>query len=330
MTTQAEARKFLFSMLPPGIEKLYDLTEGGDPYKYFDAGAELILNYGFALLDKLRLETFPTTIVDKLPDWEKFLGISRYLTARFGAIPARQQAVIAKIRAKGAFIDTRVQAVLAPLLGYFPNTVLQVLRADRATLRFLHTYTTGPNTTAIAPSQESIFTLPILDGGLVSAAGTRLLVEIGAGTGPFVGSVTLRSPAPDFVVQTYGLSDPDGTSIHAFYGLEFAGKQITGDWIVQVVNQGTTSLPVLCSLFVEGIARDQETGGAVWHWGVYVDPAHFAESGFSDIEAAEDMANRLQHSHAFGTLVTSLEPWPGVSSGTHSAIPGRCIPSAAT
>lgn len=326
-TSQDEARKYLLGLLPPGVEKLYDLEPNGDFYFIFDAVAELLRSYGFNLLDRLRTEQFPSKVIDKLVDWERFLGISRFFIARFGTTAQRQQSVVSKIRERGPFIDTLVQAVLAPLLGYDPTTTLEVLRASRSALRFEHTYTTGPTLWSIADTVTDYKLINVHDGGKIAKAGARVLLEFGAG-GPYNGTVTLT--APDGTAQSWTLTDVDDAGITGLYGKTLAGASIRGLWTITVHNTSGAAMPVIVSFFVEGIARNQNTAGAVWHWGVYADPAHVGELGFSDFEAVLASMARIKHTHDVGSLVISKEPWPGVESGLHAAIPGRCIPSAAT
>lgn len=325
-TTQDEARKYLLGLLPPGIEKLYDLEPGGDFYYIFDAAAYLLRVFGFDLLDRLRREQFPSQIVDKIPDWERFLGIARFFIARFGTTAQRQASVVSKIRERGAFIDSLVQSVIGPLLGYADPTALEVLSTDRADLRAAHTYSTGDVVT-VADGDTAEQNHDVIDGGSVSAAGVRLLIEFDD-PGPFTFSATVTSP--EGVSKTWQVADQAGDTTIGLFGKEFAAASIRGNWTISVTNDSGISLPVTLSLFVEGIARDQNTGGASAHWGVYADPALIGAVGYSDFEAVMAAIARIKHSDSVGRIILSKEPWPGVETGLHAAIPGRCIPSAAT
>jgi hypothetical protein len=321
-----DARTYLTSLLPPGIEKLWDLDPDGDFYLLFDACAELLLTYAFDTIDQLRQEIFPGTVVQKLPDWEVFLGISKYFIARFGTLAQRQQAVVSKIRERGAFCDPTVQAVLAPLFGYLPTTPLEVLRADKSGLRLLHTYSSGILWTIGATSTDQQ-TVKVLDGGRVSSAGARVIIEVDdSNAHTFTATLT----GPDGTAQTFDVTVAAGTAILVLWANACARKGITGYWTLSVTTLTGGSLPIIWSLFVEGIGPGQDTGGATWHWGVYADPAHVGEAGFSDLASAAAAIARIKHSHDVGTIVTSLEPWPGVETGPNAAIPGMCIPSAAT
>lgn len=326
-TTQDEARKYLLGLLPPGIEKLYDLDPGGDFYYIFDAAAYLLRVFGFDLLDRLRTEHFPGQVVDKLPDWERFLGIARFFIARFGSTAQRQAAVVSKIRERGAFIDSLVQSVLGPLLGYEDPSQLEVLSTNRSDLRLAHTYSTEDLLT-VADGDTGEQVLDVIDGGKVSAAGVRVLVEFGD-AGPFTFSLTLTAP-DDITSKTWEIADQDGDQMIGLFGKEFAAAEIRGNWTLSVANDSGVSLPVILSVFVEGIARNQNTGGASAHWGVYADPTLLAAIGYSDFEAVMAAIARIKHSDSVGRLILSKEPWPGVTTGLHAAIPGRCIPSAAT
>lgn len=325
-TSQAQSLRYLLGMLPPGIEKLWDLEPGGDFYKIFDAGAAVLKAAGFDLLDKLLYEQFPSQVIDKLPDWEKFLGVARFFIARFGTTTQRQAAVVSKIRERGAFIDTLVQAVLAPLLGYATSTPLEVMRASRSEIRIANTYTTGPSLTSIPNSSSTMISVKVRDGGKVAKMGARLILEFGAG-GPYSGTLTVE--APDGTTLSFPIVNADSAGLTCFYAPGFAGASINGYWQITVANTTGSTMPVIVSIFVEGIARDQNTGGAAAHWGVYADPAHVGEQGFSDIEAVLASIERIKHSHDVGSLILSKVPYPGVTSGVHAAIPGMCIPSAA-
>jgi hypothetical protein len=81
-------------------------------------------------------------------------------------------------------------------------------------------------------------------------------------------------------------------------------------------------------LFVEGLARGQSTGGAIFEWGVYVDPAHVGENGTAaDLAGARLAIKRLKHAHTVGSLIQSLAPWPDISSGINSSIPDEWLPT---
>lgn len=323
-TTQDEARKYLFGLLPPGIEKLYDLEPGGDFYQILDTAAYLLRVFGFNLLDALRREQFPSMVVDKLPDWERFLGIARFFLARFGSIAQRQQAVVSKIRERGPFIDSLVKAVLGPLLGYFTSTPLEILRADRNAIRVKHTYSIGLDGWSIPAGTTSSRSIKTHDGGKIAQMGVRLFLEFGLG-GPFTGFVTLTGPGYE---QTFPIA-ADGAIAVVYYAKAFAGSLMSGWWRATVQNTSAGAMPIIVSFFAEGVGTNQNTAGAVAHWGVYADPAHVGESGYSDLEAADAAVARIKHADSVGRIITSKQPWPGVTSGTHAAIPGRCIPSAA-
>lgn len=323
---QDEAREYLVSLLPPGIEDLWDLEPGGDFYELFDGLGQLLRVYGFNLLDTLRREIFPDQVIDKLSDWEIFLGISKFFIARFGAIAQRQQAVVSKIRERGAFNDATIQSVIAPLLGYFSTTSLEVLRASKTDLRLAHTYSSAALWT-IPDATTQMQKVEVLDGGIISKAGARLILELG-GAGPYTFTAKLQTPG-GAKSKTWTVTTTAGAALQVFYAPELADANITGNWKLTITNASGGNLPIIWSVFVEGIARDQETGGATWHWGVYADPAHVGEAGFSDFQAVRASIERIKHSHGVGRIITSKEPWPGVESGAHAAIPGMCIPSAA-
>jgi hypothetical protein len=98
MTTLDEARRFLLNLLPPGAERPYSLIPGGDVYQLFDAFAASVKQFGFDLLDVLRLEITPAECIQKLA-------------------------------------GPLVKSVIAPLLGFLNPATLQILNTDRVAMR---------------------------------------------------------------------------------------------------------------------------------------------------------------------------------------------------
>ncbi len=322
--TQDEARDFLISLLPPGSENLYDLEPGSDLWLVMDGLAQFFVAYAFNLLDKLGVERFPSTNIDKLPDWEGFLGLAKFAVARFGTIAQRQTGVVARIRERGPFDDSTVAAIVGALLGYAPTTPVEIIKCARDPLTGLHTY--GSTAWVLAAGATAKQWIYVNDGGKVSRAGVRILINntVGTSTGP----VTFTLVGPDGTTKTWttAIGSP---AVQGLFGVEFAGKAITGAWVLTMTVDAGASGPAkfIPQIFVEGIGPGQATGGAIWYWGVYADPAHVGEQGFSDYAAALAAIERIKHSHGHGALILSLTPRPGVSSGVHAAIPGMCIPT---
>lgn len=315
-----EVRSYLISLLPPGADKLYDLEPGGDFYKLFDAVAELFKNRGFDLLDILRREIIPGTAVEKLPDWENFLGIANSAAAISGNTAMRQAGVKAKLREFGPFSDSTVGSVIAPLLGYFPTTPLEIMKCSRAALTALHTYTNGNLFTVNNGNALTDASLFINDGGTISKGGARLLLSYtSSGSDPF--TVTLTAPSGETRSWTI-----DSSSDYLF-GEEFYGASPWGNWYLNIDNTSGAQIQLNWSVFVEGIGPNQDTGGAIFHWGVYADAAHINENGGADFAAVLKALARIEHSHSVGNLIFGKVPYPDVSAHTiHNAIPDECVP----
>jgi hypothetical protein len=139
-----EVRRFLLNLLPPGADKLYDLTPAGDVFKLFDGLAATFKQFGFDLIETLRVEIFPSSCVQKLPDWEKALGLTGTFTTTNGTAAQRQTGVLSKLREFGSFTPYFVRSIIAPLLGYADFTQLRVIETNRDALTALHTYVDEP------------------------------------------------------------------------------------------------------------------------------------------------------------------------------------------
>lgn len=322
-----DVRERLVAAFPRGVEDVYDLTASGDYYKLFQAVAALMKVYAFDLVDLLRREIIPHLSRYKLPSWERIFGLETTRIAKQGTIPQRQAQVLGAWRAaagQGSSIPV-VQAVLGPLLGYLPTTTVEVLEADRSALTAAHSYWPAADTAIPNGATTTIAIDVSLHGGKVAKAGAQLwLVFASAG----LSSYTFTLTAPDGSSKTWAGS---WASVPLkLYAPELADKAIQGIWRLSITNNSgaDNTLYSGSTLFVEGVAPRQDTAGAVFHWGVYADPAHVGESGVApNYDEAFRAIKRLTFSHCRGRLLLSKEPWPGTSSGAHAAIPGRCIPT---
>jgi hypothetical protein len=325
MFTIDDARRYLLGLLPPGHDNFYDESASGDMYLLFDGIGALFKTYAFDLLDTLRAEVFPSTAQQKIPDWEGALGIANQAPALFGNTSQRQQAVLAKLREFGPFCDPVVQSVIAPLLGYFPSTPLRLIKCDRSALTLMHSYDFTAGADVAIPVGTTTRSVVVIDGGKVAKMGAQL---------------TLVFAANDTSLFSFTLTGPDGTSKTWAAGssnaplwltaIEFAGAKIQGIWRLSITNASgaPTTLYSAAPLVVEGIGAGQQTGGAVFDWGIYVDPAHAAESGVPvDLVSARAAIARIKHSHTVGNLIRSLAPMPDVDSGVNASIPDECIPT---
>lgn len=320
--TVDDVRERLVAALPRGVEDVYDLTPSGDYYKFFQAIAGLMKTYAFDLVDLVRRELLPQFTRYKLPSWERIFGLETTRTAKTGVIPQRQAQVVGGWRAAAGQGSTKaaVQAVVGPLLGYFPTTPVEVIECDRSALTLFHSYDVAGGADVLIPSSSSaVLTIPVLgDGGKVAKCGATL---------------NLAMSVDDTSAFLFTLTAPNGTSkqwagaAHAplvLRGKEFAGVAIYGIWTLKIDNlsAGVATLYSGSTLFVEGIAPRQQTAGAVFEWGVYADPAHLGENGTApNFEAARREIRKLAFDHCIGGLIQSLDAIPD-----DTAIPDECLP----
>jgi hypothetical protein len=218
-----------------------------------------------------------------------------------------------------------VQGVLGPLLGYDSTTPVQVIEASRAALTTAHTYVTALDVPL--PPGSATVAFAVSDGGTVAAMGAQLRLSLASAPSANLGfSVTLTAPDGTFRTWT-GVKSTSTTVV--LYGPELAGAAINGTWKLGISNATGSANTLLAGsgLFVEGIAQGQETGGAIFTWGVYVDQAHVGESGTpGNYDAAQAAIDHMAYAYTHGFLILSLAPWPDVSIGSNAAIPDRCLP----
>jgi hypothetical protein len=317
----------LVAALPGGVEDVYDLTKSGDYYRFYQVIAAALKTYSYDQIDLLRREIVPQLAQYKLPDWERVFGVETTQAAQLGTVPERQAQIVGAWRAaagQGSSIPV-VQAVLGPLLGYNADTPVEVLECDRAALKASHTYSTLADISLVAGATESVGIPVHLDGGTVAAMGAQLTLNFA--TAPTSG-YSIKLTAPDGKSRTWTGTWAATTVI--LYGPELAGARINGTWTLAVTRSaggGANTLVAGAQLFVEGIARGQETAGAIFTWAVYADPAHVGESGTpANFDAAQAAIDHIAFAYTRGFLVISLAPWPDVVSGPNAAIPDRCLP----
>lgn len=316
-----------FGALPKGIDNLLDFTPGaGDFYKYFWVIGSM-LKLGFDLVDLVTQEIVPFLARYKLPEWERLFGLTQTRAAQLGTIPQRQAQVLGAWRAAAAQSASfqTVAATLGPLLGYFPTTPVQIIEADPSTLRLYHSYDLCGGFDKALPVGTTVLSAYVNDGGKVSKMGAQL---------------TLTFASADTSLYSFTLTAPDGTtktwaagSTNAPLWLtapELSGAQIQGMWTLAITNGSflSNTLHSSLQLFVEGIGPRQQTGGAIFEWGVYADPAHLGENGTPpDFSAARAAIKKMSLSHSVGNLLQGLAPYPNTDSGIHAAVPDECIPT---
>lgn len=324
-----DAYNRFLSAMPQGIDDVLDFTPGlGDFWKLFTIAGSIFKIFAFDLIDIARQEVVPYLTRYKLPDWERFFGLQQTRTALTGTAPQRQQQVLGAFRAgvaKSGSIPT-VQSVLSPLLGYFPTTPVQIIEADASALRLAHSY--GFASDVSLPGGTATTQIVVSDGGKCSQMGVQLELAF---SGTNTTSYTVTLTGPDGTSATW-FSPPNGWPLLPvrLYAQSFAGAKIEGAWTLTVVNGSGFANTLYASsvLLVDGTARGQKTGGAIFEWGIYADPAHLGENGTpADLGASLNAIKTLSLSHTVGRLLTSLHPLPHKSSGVNAAIPGRCIPS---
>lgn len=330
-----DAFKRLTGALPRGAERTYDLNPGGDYYNFFQGIAANLKVFGHDLIDIIRAEVYPQLSRYKLPDWERVFGLVKTRLAVLGTIPQRQAQVVASWRA-AAGVPASIpiaQIILGPILGYNPSTTPQVIEADQDALRLAHTYGFAPD---YSTTGAGILSIPIQcdDGGKVAKAGATLTLIVSDPT--VITAITLTSPGG--VSKTW--TGPWTNAPIKLYGSAFAGARINGTWTLTVNASGAITVYSTTGLFVEGlfdrsqyqIRPDeqpyQETGAAIFDWGVYADPAHLGENGTqADFGAARLALARLAQAHTVVNLLQSITPYPDTDSGINAAIPDEVIPT---
>lgn len=338
-TSLAQVDSALKSLFPPGDDDLYDWNNSSDPselWKLFQATAGFFKSYVYDYVDLLRQEVNPLTTVAKLPEWEGALGITQATASAANKWTAtRQSAIISKLRESGATTLAAVGAVLEPLLGYTGANAgtLQVVEPSRAALTAAHTYS---NTTgAVIGGNSSVaqtIDLSYRDGGAVSAAGVQLSVTI-TSTNPEQLSFSLQGAFGTPTVPTQATvtwpagSLPSGsvtsTTFYLYDKTFTPGSSIQGTWTLTVNTGAAACTLVSWSLFVEGVAQAQGTGGAVFYWGAYADPAKVINP---DYVASSRAITRIQPGWSQGNLYLSIAPQADITSGINSALADQCTP----
>lgn len=331
LTSFDDAYQRVFDALPPGIDNVLDFTPGsGDFYKLTWVVGALLKLFVFDAIDLLRAEVMPYLSRFKLPEWEGILGLRGSRVAQIGTIVQRQAQVLGAWRSaagQGSSIPT-VQAVMSPLLGYNPSTPVLVIEADVSGIQLLHRYS-FPLDIVVTTGNSGSTSIPVTDGGKVAAMGAQLELTVSPASALAGCAFTLTAPDGRTFTWT-GTAATWPTSPVKLYGKSFAGAAILGSWTLSVANTSGVTVTVYAgsTLFVEGIARGQQTAGAVFDWGVYADPDHVGENGAAvDYVAIRAALRKLNFSHAIANVIQSLEPWPDVDIGFNAAIPDECIPN---
>lgn len=337
MISDAEAKKLLVSLLPAGAEDLYDLDD-----KALIGGTMLALGQTIkkVLLDRvenLRLELNPSTMTEKISDWEEACGLTNTPIARFGTIDQRRNAVIAILRTSGSFSYDDIRSIVQPYFLYQDPSQIQIVETNRSSLRNAHTYSYNlPQVIPAISTSRSV--VLVADDPKVSAAGAHLIVNL---TG-YIGDVSFILTGPDGTNQSFlfGYLPPRTVTNETFdlCAPEFVGKAVRGKWEL-LAYAGFTPLTINSwGVFVEGIGVNfdgstppkrigEGLGASMFFFAVVANPALLG-TGY-DIQGARRSINRWKPAHTDGTVVVS-SGIVGASSyaipDTESATPNAAIP----
>lgn len=328
-----EAKALLISLLPPGSEQLYELANtaviGGTLYGLAGALKDVLLDR----VEQLHLELNPSTMVEKIPDWEAACGLTNTPIAKFGTIAQRRNAVLAVLRTSGSFSYDDIRAIVQPYFLYADPTQIQIVETDRATLRTMHTYTYS--TPEVIPSGSTrLYGVVVPDDPRVSPGGAHLGLKL---TG-YVGDIELTLTSPDGTQVAFlgGTLPPDTVTAQTFdlCAPAFAGKSIRGVWTLRVRTVSAALTVTNWSVFVDGLGVIYDTavpphrigeglGAPMFQFGVVADPALLG-TGY-DLQGAQRSLSRWKPAHTNGIVVLSTMLAYAIPD-TISATPDAAIP----
>lgn len=320
-----EAKALLISLLPPGSEQLYELANtaviGGTLYGLAGALKDVLLDR----VEQLHLELNPSTMVEKIPDWEAACGLTNTPIAKFGTLTQRRNAVIAVLRTSGSFSLDDIRAIVQPYFLYANPSQIQIVEPNRAALRAAHTYTYAITTTVPAASTQTLGVL-VADDPRVSPAGAHLVMNLDG----YVGDVTLTLIGPD----GFQVSFPPGTlpprsvmgQAYDLIAIGFAGRAIRGLWQLRVRTVSSFLTFNSWGVFVEGLGNVYDTafpphkigegkGAEVFQFAVAPDAAKLG-TGY-DLQGAARSLTRWRPAHTLGKVITPS----GVMGASYYAIP---------
>jgi hypothetical protein len=319
----------IIQLLPRGSEKLYGLlSRRGDVFQYFSGIADTFSYFAFSAIAQLHAELNPQTANLRLPDYELWLGLTQTPIVISGTIDQRRNQVLSKMREQGASTVNNIVGIIAPLLGMLPANV-QVIESNQASITTAHTYSnsTGASIGSNSSVTQSVY---VPDSGY-SDAGAQVSVTI-TSTNPEQLSFVLTDPSGNQYTMPAG-TIPAGALTSTAAPVNFVKVSgstfVVGSWSLQISTGSAACTLVSWSLFVEGLAVAQDTGGARFWFGVFADPVHLGETGVSaNFAAARAALLRIQPAHANGRLLQSIAgAYPNTSSGANSAIPDETLPA---
>lgn len=319
MATDKEAKEILIGGLPDGIEQFYDL-ERGDISKYFGAIGSALKKAGFDLLDTLRLEINPSTMLQKIPDWENALGLSATSTALFGTLVQRRNQVLGRLRENGGLTLADIRAAMQPYFLYQDPNQIQILEPNRAALKTLHTYPYVGAPVIPPLATRSVF-IPVLDDPKVSPAGAQLNFRVTTMDLAQLGVIVKGSP--DVSYDFGSLGQGSAASLDFTIGMpQFSGQSIFKTWEIQFLTNTVGATISNISLFVEGLGRNYDVNGmeigeglgaAMFTFAVVMDLA-LVGPGYNP-EGAKLALKRITPAHCGSSLFTKA------MGGTLCAIP---------
>jgi hypothetical protein len=215
-----------------------------------------------------------------------------------------------------------VMAARPPIIEFIvPGpTSIAVLAAQRygsdAIMCAAHTYTGN----GAGQSTPGTFTVAVLDDGrVVTKAGAQLSIAL---TAPALEQVALQLSTPNGKTKKWSGLGTGAITNQAFQlaAPELAGATCGGAWTLTATGAATL---VSWSLFAEGVGPGG-LAGDLFEWGVYLDPEHLGENGFTpDLRAVVSAMARIQHAHADGHIIRALAAAPDTS----LAIPDQFLPA---
>lgn len=317
--TAAEVKKLIQSCFPAGSEDIYDWNSNqANIGKYFTALGQLFKLYGTDIVDTLRAEINPYTCTQKIPDWEKALGLQDTPIAKFGTTAQRRNAVIAWLRQSGSFSLEDIRAVMQPYFLYSDPLAIQVLETDRGLWDPMHTYT---NATAlpIAPGGNGTSTVLVRDTHNVSPAGILATLDMQC----TLDEINIEIKNDNGFAYNWGPGTLGTGFANDRFTLRtkfFAGTPIFGTWYLNITTGAGAFTLNSWSLFVVGLGRDSRghegLGSGVMEFAVVADPALLG-TGY-DLEGAQRALQRMKPAHVVANVVKKN----GIGGGGLCAIPG--------
>lgn len=337
MISEKEARELLLSLLPPGSEQLYLTSDRAVIGRLFTGLGQAVRTSTLLRVEQLHLELNPSTMFEKISDWEEACGLSSTPIARFGTPEQRRNACLAVLRTSGSFSLDDIRAIVQPYFLYKDPSQIEIIETDRDLLRAAHTYSTAPG--VVIPSGGNYASAVLVaDDPLVSAAGAQLQVNISgnAKDAEFVlycpdGSTTVFGPST-LPAETVATKD------YVLHARQFAGHAIKGRWTLIAYAVASPITLHSWGVFVEGIGVNfdgavppkrlgEGLGAAMFQFAVVADPALLG-TGY-DLQGAERSLNRWKPAHTGGTVVLKSGVF-GASSyaipDTASATPDAALP----